>query len=92
MVGAVIPPEKTTERYRELYKGKHNSQYEVATHEQALLVLTGLGSRGLTTAPLMAEILASQLCHEPLPMSEPLLQALAPERFMLRTFRRPPEA
>ena len=92
VVGAVIPPEKTTERYRELYKGKHNSQYEVATDEQTLLVLTGLGSRGLTTAPLMAEILASQLCHEPLPMSESLLQALAPERFMLRTFRRPPEA
>ena len=92
VVGAVIPPHKTTERYRELYKGKHVSQYEVATDQQDLLVLTGLGSRGLTTAPLMAEILASQLCHEPLPMSETLLQALAPERFMLRTFKRPPEA
>ena len=91
-MGAVIPPHKTTERYRELYKGKHVSQYEVATDQQDLLVLTGLGSRGLTTAPLMAEILASQLCHEPLPMSETLLQALAPERFMLRTFKRPPEA
>ena len=92
VVGAVIAPQKTTKRYRDLYKGKHNSQYEIATDDQALLVLTGLGSRGLTTAPLMAEILASQLCHEPLPMSEPLLQALAPERFMLRTFRRPPQA
>ena len=92
VVGAVISPQKTTERYRKLYKGKHTPQYEVATDEQALLVLTGLGSRGLTTAPLMAELLASQLCHEPLPMSEPLLQALAPERFMLRTFKRPPEA
>ncbi|GGF53722.1 bifunctional tRNA (5-methylaminomethyl-2-thiouridine)(34)-methyltransferase MnmD/FAD-dependent 5-carboxymethylaminomethyl-2-thiouridine(34) oxidoreductase MnmC [Alteromonas lipolytica] len=91
IVGSVINPATTTARYRELYKGKHVSQYEVALEDQKVLVMTALGSRGLTTAPLMAEILASQLCHQPLPMSETLLQALAPERFMLRTFKRPPE-
>lgn len=91
VIGAIIPPQRTTVRYRELYKGKHVSQYEVASEEQNLLVMTGLGSRGLTTAPLMAQVLASQLCHEPLPLSENLLQALAPERFLLRAFKRPPE-
>ncbi|MDC8830634.1 bifunctional tRNA (5-methylaminomethyl-2-thiouridine)(34)-methyltransferase MnmD/FAD-dependent 5-carboxymethylaminomethyl-2-thiouridine(34) oxidoreductase MnmC [Alteromonas gilva] len=89
IVGGVIAPQIITERYEDLYKGKHVNSYPEVSDAQRLLVLTGLGSRGLTTAPLMAEVLASQLSHEPLPMSETLLQALAPERFQLRNLRRP---
>lgn len=47
-------------------------------------VLTGLGSRGLTTAPMMAEIVASQLTGHPLPMPNALLQALSPNRHIVR--------
>lgn len=47
-------------------------------------VFTGLGSRGLTTAPLMAEVLASELVKCPLPMPETLLHALHPSRFIVR--------
>lgn len=43
-----------------------------------------LGSRGLTTAPLMAELLASMLSHEPLPLNNDLCQAVDPVRFMVR--------
>ncbi|MDP2596350.1 FAD-dependent 5-carboxymethylaminomethyl-2-thiouridine(34) oxidoreductase MnmC [Alteromonas stellipolaris] len=43
-----------------------------------------LGSRGLTTAPLMAELLASTLTHEPLPLNNDLCQAVHPARFMVR--------
>ena len=50
----------------------------------AVSVMTALGSRGLTTGPLAAEILASELTHQPLPMTEVLLQALHPSRFMVR--------
>lgn len=46
--------------------------------------LTCLGSRGLTTAPLMAEILVSSLCNEPLPLSNDLLNAVNTSRFMTR--------
>ncbi|WP_370243309.1 bifunctional tRNA (5-methylaminomethyl-2-thiouridine)(34)-methyltransferase MnmD/FAD-dependent 5-carboxymethylaminomethyl-2-thiouridine(34) oxidoreductase MnmC [Alteromonas abrolhosensis] len=46
--------------------------------------LTCLGSRGLTTAPLMAEILVSSLCKEPLPLSNDLLNAVNTSRFMTR--------
>ncbi len=49
-----------------------------------LYVLGGLGSRGLCSAPLLGESLASQLCGEPLPLDVSLLQALAPQRFWLR--------
>ena len=43
-----------------------------------------LGSRGLTTAPLMAELLASELMHEPLPLNNDLCNAVNPARFMIR--------
>ncbi|MDO6568721.1 bifunctional tRNA (5-methylaminomethyl-2-thiouridine)(34)-methyltransferase MnmD/FAD-dependent 5-carboxymethylaminomethyl-2-thiouridine(34) oxidoreductase MnmC [Alteromonas sp. 1_MG-2023] len=43
-----------------------------------------LGSRGLTTAPLMAELLVSTLTHEPLPLNNDLCQAVNPARFMVR--------
>ena len=46
--------------------------------------LTCLGSRGLTTAPLMAEVLISSLCHEPLPLNNDLLNAVNTSRFMTR--------
>lgn len=91
IAGQVEPPEMVESLFGNLYLGRHISHYSVQESEQRLLVLTGLGSRGLTTAPLMAEVIASQLCHEPLPLSEPLLQATAAQRFALRQFKRPPE-
>jgi tRNA 5-methylaminomethyl-2-thiouridine biosynthesis bifunctional protein len=50
--------------------------------------LLGLGSRGLTWAPLLAEILASQLEGEPAPIERELKEALDPARFALRAHRR----
>jgi len=47
-------------------------------------MLTGLGSRGLTTAPLMAELLSSQISGQPLPMANNLLNTLNPNRFLIR--------
>jgi len=46
--------------------------------------LACLGSRGLTTSPLMAELLVSSLCHEPLPVENTLSNALNTSRFMTR--------
>ena len=53
-----------------------------------LHALIGLGSRGLMWAPLAAELLASRLCGEPLPMDSRLADALDPARFYLRHLRR----
>jgi tRNA 5-methylaminomethyl-2-thiouridine biosynthesis bifunctional protein len=50
--------------------------------------LLGLGSRGLTWAPLLAELLASQLEGEPAPIERELKEALDPARFALRAHRR----
>ncbi|MBX3660125.1 MAG: FAD-dependent 5-carboxymethylaminomethyl-2-thiouridine(34) oxidoreductase MnmC [Ramlibacter sp.] len=47
-----------------------------------LWVCTGMGARGLTLAPLCAELLAARLHAEPLPVSQRLAQALAADRFL----------
>ncbi|SCK27349.1 bifunctional tRNA (5-methylaminomethyl-2-thiouridine)(34)-methyltransferase MnmD/FAD-dependent 5-carboxymethylaminomethyl-2-thiouridine(34) oxidoreductase MnmC [Vogesella sp. LIG4] len=49
-----------------------------------LYVTTGHGSRGMVTAPLCGEVLASLLENEPLPLPKPLMDALHPSRFLLR--------
>ncbi|TYL44029.1 bifunctional tRNA (5-methylaminomethyl-2-thiouridine)(34)-methyltransferase MnmD/FAD-dependent 5-carboxymethylaminomethyl-2-thiouridine(34) oxidoreductase MnmC [Dickeya sp. ws52] len=49
-----------------------------------LYLLGALGSRGLCSAPLAAEILASQLFGEPLPLDSDTLAALHPHRFWVR--------
>lgn len=50
--------------------------------------LLGYASRGLIWAPLMAELLLSQLERRPLPLEAVLVEALDPGRFLLKEKRR----
>lgn len=52
-----------------------------------LHVATGYGARGAVWAPLMAELLASQISGEPLPLESDLAGAVDPARFLARTVR-----
>jgi tRNA 5-methylaminomethyl-2-thiouridine biosynthesis bifunctional protein len=52
-----------------------------------LFGLLGYASRGLTWAPLAAELLAARLEGEPLPLESNLVDALDPARFVLRARR-----
>lgn len=52
-------------------------------------VLTGLGSRGITTSSLCAEILASMMTGAPLPVENDLLEHLHSARFFIRNLRKP---
>lgn len=49
-----------------------------------LYMLGALGSRGLSSAPLAAEILAAQIAGEPLPAESSTLEALDPNRMWVR--------
>lgn len=49
-----------------------------------LFVLGALGSRGLCSGPLAAEVLAAQLCDEPIPLDSNTLTALNPNRYWVR--------
>lgn len=55
-----------------------------------LYVTVAHGSKGFSHAALAAEILASDICGEPAPVSQAVLDALHPMRFRARELRRGP--
>lgn len=69
----------------DLYKAKPLHQYDCPSVTKGIYYLTGLGSRGLTTAPMLAELLASQMMGQALPLNNQLLDALNPNRFLVRS-------
>ncbi len=52
--------------------------------EPGLYVMTGLGSRGLTLAPLMAEVVAASVLREPVPVEASILDAIDAARFVAK--------
>jgi tRNA 5-methylaminomethyl-2-thiouridine biosynthesis bifunctional protein len=82
MIGNVPDYQQTLETYASL---SENSEHAPdAPRYNNLFMLGALGSRGLCSAPLAAEILASQMSHEPLPLDASTLAALNPNRFWIR--------
>lgn len=57
-------------------------------HLPGLYISAAHGSRGLTSTPLAAELLASLICAEPPPLSRSLCRALSPARFIIRDLSR----
>ena len=49
-------------------------------HYPGLWISTAHGSRGLASAPLCAEVIASRICDEPMPLEAPLVDHLHPGR------------
>ena len=82
MFGNVPDYEKTLETYATL--AENSSEAPSAPVHQNLYMLGALGSRGLCTAPLGAEVLASQMSNEPLPLDAGTLAALNPNRLWVR--------
>lgn len=55
-----------------------------AEHYPNLYVNTGHGSKGLITCPISAELLASQLCQQPLPLPKNVVDIINPSRFIIK--------
>lgn len=70
--------------YAALRKNARQTITSRGDYMPGLYLSTAHGSRGLTSTPLAAELLASQLCGEPLPLSRELCRAVAPARFLIR--------
>ncbi|WP_145560827.1 bifunctional tRNA (5-methylaminomethyl-2-thiouridine)(34)-methyltransferase MnmD/FAD-dependent 5-carboxymethylaminomethyl-2-thiouridine(34) oxidoreductase MnmC [Yersinia mollaretii] len=85
MVGAVPDYAATLAQYQDLPRQIQRGD-EIATAPvwPELFMVGALGSRGLCSAPLAAEILAAQLFGEPLPLDASTLAALNPNRFWIR--------
>lgn len=74
--------------FSDIRHGRHWVEYPDAHYHPGLYALTGLGARGLVTAPLAAELIASQALGEPLPIPRTLANALHPGRFTIRSLKR----
>ena len=63
---------------------EHQEHARSAPVHVGLYMLGALGSRGLCSAPLAAEILAAQMSDEPIPLEGETLAALNPNRLWVR--------
>lgn len=87
MMGCAPDFDSIAKVYQSQQPSKESAKYwqnnEAPVHD-GLFVLGGLGSRGLTTGPLAAEILSAQLCGELLPTTMDVLSLLNPNRMWMR--------
>ena len=63
------------------------TQTRLLARESGLFVLTALGARGLTLAPLMGELVAAQATGTPWPLEQDLADAVDPGRWLVRQAR-----
>ena len=82
MIGNVPDYQQTLATYATLSENSDNAA--TAPVHRNLFMLGALGSRGLCSAPLAADVLASQMSHEPLPLDARTLAGLNPNRLWVR--------
>ncbi len=88
---AVAGPVPDWDFYRRSYERVRHGTRETfppAAYQTGLYVHLGLGSRGLTTAFLSAELLASQITGEPWGLAREGAEIMHPGRFMIRALKR----
>lgn len=84
LVGPLPRYECFIEDFAPLRKNARAGVPRAGRYFPGLYINIGHGSRGLAYTPLCAELLAAQICHEPLPVSRELANALNPARFIVR--------
>jgi tRNA 5-methylaminomethyl-2-thiouridine biosynthesis bifunctional protein len=88
MVGPVPDVERLCTEFGALRKSGKQPISRRGSYLPGLYISTAHGSRGLTSTPIAAELLASMICSESPPFSRALCRALAPARFIIRDLTR----
>lgn len=86
----LVGPLPDTQAFERLYAGATNRQqtFPPCPLLPGLYITTAFGAKGITGAPLAAEILATYLCGEPPPVDREVMFALHPARFLQRELKR----
>lgn len=84
LVGAVPDRDALLRDYGELRKNARRILAAKGRYVPGLYLNTAHGSRGLTSTPLAAELLASAILDEAPPVDRTLCRALSPARFLVR--------
>ncbi len=88
IVGAVPDKAFFNDKYADLCHGKTKKHYPPAKHLAGLYVSAAHGSRGFTNSFLSAEIVASLINGEPVPVSKKVMDYLSPSRFIVNDLKR----
>jgi len=88
VVGAAPQHEAFTQTFAGLARGETGRTFPECPVWPGLFLLTGLGARGLTTAPLSADLLAAQILGNFWPLERACIEAIAPGRFLFRSMKR----
>ncbi|GAB5451986.1 MAG: bifunctional tRNA (5-methylaminomethyl-2-thiouridine)(34)-methyltransferase MnmD/FAD-dependent 5-carboxymethylaminomethyl-2-thiouridine(34) oxidoreductase MnmC [Halioglobus sp.] len=88
VVGQVPDYHAFIERYSALRDNARRPITRRGPYHSGLYVSTGHGSRGLTSTPLAAEVIAANICAQPAPLEGALCRAIAPGRFIIRDLAR----
>lgn len=84
LVGPVADPTRFVERYAILAKDASQQPDTPAPWHEDLYINAAHGSRGLISCPLSGELAAAWITGEPLPLPRDLVEAIHPNRFLLR--------
>jgi tRNA 5-methylaminomethyl-2-thiouridine biosynthesis bifunctional protein len=68
--------------------GRAATQARWLERETGLFVVSALGARGLTLAPLLGRLVAAMACGAPWPLEQDLVDAIDPGRWQVRAARR----
>lgn len=74
--------------YKPLSKGYPKSKIPKVEYEDGLYLASGFGSKGLCSSLLSAKIISAQITNTKNIVSDNLLNALSPQRFWLRSFKK----
>ncbi|MGL6072319.1 bifunctional tRNA (5-methylaminomethyl-2-thiouridine)(34)-methyltransferase MnmD/FAD-dependent 5-carboxymethylaminomethyl-2-thiouridine(34) oxidoreductase MnmC [Craterilacuibacter sp.] len=88
LVGMLADQQGFTTAYADLARDASLKLGTIMPWLDGLYISSGHGSRGMVTAPLAGELIASLACKEPLPLPKAVVDALSPNRFLLRTLIR----
>lgn len=83
--GPLIDQEHFIEHYHDTHHGKHWKHYPMPRAINKLYILTGLGSRGFTSAPILAEFLCNQILSHPSILNKTLQKHIHPNRFLYKS-------
>lgn len=87
-VGPVITDEALVNARAKKPSGWEKKILASTLGEEGLYVMTGLGSKGFQTAPLLADYLTSLITQSPCPLEKSITLALSPGRFKLWDMKR----
>ena len=85
VLGNVSNFEQQRQEYKNIFNLRRRKEFiPNATYYSNLYLVGALGSRGLTSAPILGETLASLIYGDPLPFAEDIMHQLNPNRSWMR--------